>query len=688
MKKIKYFIIIFLMFLSGCSYSSLDDGLGTEDNPYLIYTVEDFMDFGGRLYHLEDNYKDQHFKLMNDLNFLGINYNPIGANIFNSFDGHFDGNNHTLKNININGSYSYSGVFGVIGMNASVKNLNVDNYYCNNSKLVSYNGVISGAVLRGAEVSNCNIEGEIIANELCQNNNIKSASYSGGVTGFLLGEVNNVNVEVDLKGFAVGGVIGKFQNGKLSNCYYEDSKLVASYVAGGIIGYAENDNSNYIYNEYFYSKNIQIESQNIAGGAIGIGNGYLIFDNVFVSTYINIKNGDSCYVGGLLGTVKETYNISNTYVCFRKSYAEIACDIELTKVDGLAIIGMSGAYTNYIYYTVVKGYFNLISGRYAHYTTTYVSSKFIIEEKNNIGIYNKEDEMCIKSSSLDENIIYQTLKYDPSWMIKEDNYYYVKSDKEIFSTLQGEGTQDNPYLIHNFNEYCYLFVSENKKYFKLMNDIDMEGKGSKDKNFIQYTSTFYLDGKNYRILNYDIGYGGGGSNGVLGDLKDSSVKNLKFENLTINLVDNQYSSINRYLFGTVRNSIIENIDIEFNFKTKDLTLEFHLYELLNNSTLNNININGQIDHNKSIEFYAFYNQITSSTISNIDFNMNIYNSESFTFYPSSHISEGDVLVNNQVNLHGINVNKYSMMVYYNSKIYNEDELSCYYNDEKVYPINK
>ena len=82
MKKIKYFIIIFLMFLSGCSYSSLDDGLGTEDNPYLIYTVEDFMDFGGRLYHLEDNYKNQHFKLMNDLNFLGISYNPIGANIF------------------------------------------------------------------------------------------------------------------------------------------------------------------------------------------------------------------------------------------------------------------------------------------------------------------------------------------------------------------------------------------------------------------------------------------------------------------------------------------------------------------------------------------------------------------------------------------------------------------------------
>ena len=68
--------------------------------------------------------------------------------------------------------------------------------------------------------------------------------------------------------------------------------------------------------------------------------------------------------------------------------------------------------------------------------------------------------------------------------------------------------------------------------------------------------------------------------------------------------------------------------------------------------------------------------------------MNIYNSESFTFYPSSHISEGDVLINNQVNLYGINVNKYSMMVYYNSKIYNEDELSCYYNDEKVYPINK
>lgn len=209
MKKIKYLLLVFLFFLSGCSISSLDKGIGSEDNPYLIYTVEDFMDFGGRLYHVEDNYEGKHFKLMNDLNFMGINYNPIGQNLFNSFDGHFDGNNHILRNITINSEEEYVGVFGVIGKYASVKNLKIENLYCQVNKAYSNIGGIAGTVLYGAEINNCQTSGRISASLNAEGKKLANGNNCGGIVGVAIGSVINSKSSMNIVGDVVGGICGK-----------------------------------------------------------------------------------------------------------------------------------------------------------------------------------------------------------------------------------------------------------------------------------------------------------------------------------------------------------------------------------------------------------------------------------------------------------------------------------------------
>ena len=687
MKKLKYLIIMFLFFLSGCSFSSLDDGEGSEKNPYLIYTVEDFMDFGGRLYHIEDNYQGKYFKLMSDLNFFGVSYHPIGNNIFNSFEGNFDGNGYTLKNISIVDELTYSGVFGVIGKSGSVKNLNVENYYCKNEFVNGINGGIAGVLLYGASIDNCIVEGKIIANKESKNGVIGSGSYSGGIVGEAIGNVSNVKSYVDIEGYYVGGVIGKSLSRKVEYCYYENSKIISGYVAGSIVGSAVNDDVGYANYQNLYSKNIDITTNRIAGGAIGLIRGYFAFKRVFVETNIKVSGVNICYVGGLFGTGKENSSLSAVNFYFSKCYALFSIDIELLNVDSQAIVGFSGAYANSVYNTVCKGYINLKKGKIHIYTQTYVTSKFIVEEKNNVESFNKESGLFTKSSSKDNDIIIEMLKYNPLWVNVIDNYYLLKSEEEIFSNLEGKGSSDSPYLIHNFDELSYLYVSKEKKYFKLANNIDTFNKGNKDLDYIQNSYTYDLDGQNYSIINFDIGMTGGSFSSLFGEISNTSIRNVKYENIIMDIDDGLYTSFERGIFDKVYYSKIENVEFNFNVSFKDINFTFKLYELLWESELSDVTISGLFDTNKSVTFEVLYNQMTKSSLSNLNLNLRFKNSSELKLFLYGVISSEENLSSNKVYLYGENIGSFSNVFYHNvtKNKYSEDQLVCYYNDEKIYP---
>ena len=151
-------LVCCLAFIGGVSGTEPD---GSEGNPYLIYTVEDFNEYitgtnVGRAGSKETGYTYYHYKLMNDLDFgytcpANFKKNP-------AFYGIFDGNGKTISNISdLDESGTFS-LFGEVKDMAEISNLSVSNV----SVTVTVNGdqnrrygTIAHKVM--GLVSNCNV---------------------------------------------------------------------------------------------------------------------------------------------------------------------------------------------------------------------------------------------------------------------------------------------------------------------------------------------------------------------------------------------------------------------------------------------------------------------------------------------------------------------------------------------------
>ena len=132
-------------------------GSGTKNDPYLIKTPEDLnaMRYGSELYH----------KLDNDIDLR--NYNNVDSNstiaqwkAIETYDGHFDGNNHTISGFNF---HNMSGVIGFIELNiGEIKNVNF-NYELSMtaSKKTTLNFICD--VNKGT-ISSCSLTGSVTLN--------------------------------------------------------------------------------------------------------------------------------------------------------------------------------------------------------------------------------------------------------------------------------------------------------------------------------------------------------------------------------------------------------------------------------------------------------------------------------------------------------------------------------------------
>lgn len=103
------------------------EGAGSSRNPYQIKTVEDLILMMNYVNNGTYNpngikYKDCFFILMSDLDLNSKFWTPIGTNQ-NSFNGHFNFNNHKISGVYTAYFYnpvSYNGLFGVLGTNAKI----------------------------------------------------------------------------------------------------------------------------------------------------------------------------------------------------------------------------------------------------------------------------------------------------------------------------------------------------------------------------------------------------------------------------------------------------------------------------------------------------------------------------------------------------------------------------------------
>jgi hypothetical protein len=239
-------IFIVITFSASC-FGSYGGGDGSAGNPYQIWTAEQMNTIG-----LNTADWDKCFMLMADIDmsaYTGTQYNIIG-NDTTKFTGTFDGNNHTISNLNYitTTAVVYTGLFGYTD-NASIKNLNLENV--NISTRGRYASGLVGYQKNGS-IDNCSVSGSIAASPF-----YTSYSSNPNCAGVLVGlqsegtithctSAGSVNVYATNAIFYIGGLAGS-SSGIISVC--TSTSTVAAYTdhgsndygtdAGGLVGYQE-----------------------------------------------------------------------------------------------------------------------------------------------------------------------------------------------------------------------------------------------------------------------------------------------------------------------------------------------------------------------------------------------------------------------------------------------------------------
>lgn len=371
-------------------------GDGSENNPYLIESIEDLVAFAKSV-NDGNTYNEQYIKLETNLNFnatssyvnstienfcnyqgglkdaiLTQGFNSIGIdnNIEQnkySFQGIFDGNGKNISNLHIsinlenNESDIRKGLFG--NNYGIIKNLGVTNISITSKLLTSgSNTNIMGGIVgyNYGVITNCfasgNITGEGENNAKCR---------VGGIAGCNSGEIKNCynNCKITSIGgkLTLAGGIASDNDGKIENCYnMGEIKIIGTQgngqmFVGGIYGYS-NSNS-YISNCYNAEK---ITSDGIGilyiGGVIGYSSVEMTIKNVCNVGKIDM-NTENNYIGGIIGANYGKSMLNNAYYLSSVADQGVSNDNDDTiKIDNmdemptiLSIIGSEFKKTNTIF---------------------------------------------------------------------------------------------------------------------------------------------------------------------------------------------------------------------------------------------------------------------------------------------------------------------------------------------------
>ncbi|MDR2972361.1 MAG: T9SS type A sorting domain-containing protein [Bacteroidales bacterium] len=294
---------IFLSALCLCAFTykataQFSGGNGSENNPYIITTAEEFVLLGTLVESDNDNFNDKCYKLGNDISLSayqsGAGWKPIGYVgwfIDHAFHGVLDGDNKKITGLVINNtSLMYAGLFGAV-TNGTVKNITIENV---NIKADSDIGGVSGYI-KNTTITNCYTSGKI---------NGVGAWGCGGIVGCAYGcFMSDCNSTCEVSGgMWVGGVAGNFSDfGTMKNCYSTGDITGNSGSVGGLVGDIEGTVS------YCYSTGKVTSGGDQVGGVTGYLGGSL--SNCYSTSDVIGYNT----VGGIAGYVRYGASVSNCY---------------------------------------------------------------------------------------------------------------------------------------------------------------------------------------------------------------------------------------------------------------------------------------------------------------------------------------------------------------------------------------
>ena len=224
-----YFFAAFLFSLPIYSESVWDGtasvwttGSGTESDPYQIQTAQNLA-YLAQSVNAGNSYAGQYFIQTDDINLNKKEWTPIGGE--NKFEAQFDGANHKIKGIKVSTAKDYSGLFGY--STNVIKNLSVLGSISGGK----YSGGISG--YSSGDIENCNNSCEVYSSGLSQE--LGSYSYSGGITGFCSGTINNCRNSGKISSTMSSDLSSTYISSRSECGVYNSSSRGYSY-AGGICG--------------------------------------------------------------------------------------------------------------------------------------------------------------------------------------------------------------------------------------------------------------------------------------------------------------------------------------------------------------------------------------------------------------------------------------------------------------------
>ena len=273
MKKIEVLGLAVLLLVNSISFAAggIIPGSGTSSDPYRIEDLDDMVAYANDVSYWASGV---YTWLTTDLDFSSfgtIPRAPIAPNDFFNYDygwvtyqGIFNGAGHTISNLNM-ALPENGGMFGIIGPEGSVRNLNVINSSITGG---NYVGLFCGE--NQGQISYCNAQG--------------SVSGDINVGGFV--------------GLNAGVIYYCSSSGQVTGTMADEFTCV-----GGFVGqnYSGNDSDAYIYHCFSHSE------VNAAGKAVGG------FAGISWGGYINMSYSTGnvsahSYLGGFIGTIQSSNN--------------------------------------------------------------------------------------------------------------------------------------------------------------------------------------------------------------------------------------------------------------------------------------------------------------------------------------------------------------------------------------------
>lgn len=464
-------------------------GNGTADDPYQIKSKQDLMSLSDLVNSDAtcNPYNSLCYIQTTDIDLENEKFTPIGTytetNRGTGFQGKYNGNNHTIYNLNINRTgekQSYSGLFGWSYGDTTIRNLAVfGNVTCENGSCV---GGIVGEIGSGTKIKNCAFIGDVTFN-----------ITGGGIAGSIwCGEVNveNCYFKGNLVGKSdtahVGGIVGKYSTNSdsanrainIKNNYAVGTITSSSLTIGGILGWTSDltiESSIKLDNNYYLSSICsgavngtshngcyagtdadlrscasKLGSPFVDNGNENLNDGYPVFE--WQTSSVDIKqNVNSGFKGN--GTESNPYQISSakdlkrlselindesTNPLFRYAYYIQTNDIDMAGEDFTPIgiyIGVDGNTTsNAVFAGNYDGNYHSITNLSLKYSNEYCGLF------GRVGEYNHDNSACeVKNLSVTGAVECYSDSGKVGGIIGELAYGAVVKNCDYHGTVTAEG---------------------------------------------------------------------------------------------------------------------------------------------------------------------------------------------------------------------------------------------------------